>query len=146
MALGEFAGFGVDPFAEIRRMQAEMNRLFSGFGVMPATQVFPPVNLWVGDDSVVMTAELPGLTADDIDMSVQDDVLTLRGERKPRVDGEEVSWHRRERVYGSFARAIQLPFRVDASKCQARFHNGVLEVELHRPEADRPRKIQVRTS
>jgi HSP20 family protein len=143
MALGSVP-YGFDPFAELRRMQGEMNRLFSGMGAA-VTREFPPVNLWLGDNSVVITAELPGVGRDDISINLLEDVLTLAGERRPRDEGN-AQWHRRERVYGSFSRTIQLPFRVDPNAVQARFDNGILEIELQRPHEDRPKKIEIRAA
>ena len=102
----------------------------------------PPVNLWIGDASVVVTAELPGFAENDIDLSVREDSLTIRGKREPS-GGENAAWHRRERVYGSFSRTVELPFRIDPDQVQARFGNGLLEVELQRPEADRPKRIRI---
>jgi HSP20 family protein len=142
MPLLGFAPYGFDPFAELRRMQSEMNRIFSGLGAA-VTREFPPVNLWLGDNSVLITAELPGVGRDDISITLLEDVLTLEGERRPRQEGE-VRWHRRERSYGSFSRTIQLPFRVDPDSVQARFDNGILEIELQRPPEDRPKKIEIR--
>jgi HSP20 family protein len=145
MALSEFPRMGFDPFAELRRIQSEMNRLFSGPGYT-TTRDFPPVNIWLGDNSVVVTAELPGVTRDDVTLNLQDDVLTLEGKREPKQQQENVNWQRRERAYGSFSRAVQLPFRIDPDKVQARFNNGVLEIELERLEADRPKKIEIRAA
>jgi len=144
MALSEFPRLGFDPFVELRRMQTEMSRLFSGFGATTARD-FPPINIWLGENSVVVTAELPGVTRDDVTISLQEDVLALEGKREPKVQ-ENVNWQRRERAYGTFSRAVQLPFRVDADKVQARFNNGILEIELQRLEADRPKKIEIRAA
>jgi HSP20 family protein len=145
MALSEFPRLSLDPFVELRRMQSEMNRLFSGFGPAP-TREFPPINIWLGDNSVVVTAELPGVTQEDVTISLQEDVVTLEGKRQPKPHQENTNWQRRERAYGTFSRAVQLPFRVDANNVQARFTNGMLEMELHRLEADRPKKIEIRGS
>jgi len=145
MALSEFPRLGLDPFAELRRMQSEMNRLFSGFGATTARE-FPPINIWLGENSVVVTTELPGITGDEVNLSLQEDVLTLSGKREPKPQQQNVEWQRRERAYGSFSRAVQLPFRVDPDKVQARFNNGVLEIELERLEADRPKKIAIRAA
>jgi len=144
MALSEFPRLGFDPFVELRRMQTEMSRLFSGFGATTARD-FPPINIWLGENSVVVTAELPGVTREDVTISLQEDVLTLEGKREPKVQ-ENVNWQRRERAYGTFSRAVQLPFRVDADKVRARFNNGILEIELQRLEADRPKKIEIRAA
>ena len=143
MALSEFPRLSFDPFTELRRMQSEMNRLFSGFSAATARD-FPPINIWLGENSVVVTAELPGVTSGDVNLSLQEDVLTLSGKREPKTQQENVNWQRRERAYGTFSRAVQLPFRVDPDKVQARFNNGILEVELQRLEADRPKKIEIR--
>src|SRR5690242_9352042 len=145
MALSEFPRLGLDPFAELRRMQGEMNRVFSGFNATAARD-FPPINIWLGEHSVVLTAELPGVTRDDVNLSLQEDVLTLAGKREPKSQEQNVNWQRRERAYGSFSRAVQLPFRVDPDKVQARFNNGILEIELQRLEADRPKKIEIRAA
>jgi len=145
MPLPEFPRLGLDPFLELRRMQSEMNRLFSGFSAAAARD-FPSVNIWLGENSAVVTAELPGVTRDEVNISLQDEVLTLEGARQPRVQQQDVKWHRRERAYGSFSRTIQLPFRVDPDKVQARYQDGILEVELERLEADRPKKIQIRAA
>lgn len=124
-------------------MQGEMNRLFTGFSAAAARD-FPPINTWLGDNSVVVTAELPGITRDDVSINLQDEVLTLEGARQPPVQ-QDVKC-RRERGYGTFARTIQLPFRVDPDKVQARYHSGMLQIELERVEADRPKKIQIRAA
>ncbi|HYZ42445.1 MAG TPA: Hsp20/alpha crystallin family protein [Stellaceae bacterium] len=145
MALSEFPRLSFDPFVELRRMQSEMNRLFSGFSAA-TTREFPPINIWLGENRVVVTAELPGVTADDVNLGLQEDVLTLAGKREPKTQQETLNWQRRERAYGTFSRAVQLPFRVDADKVQARFNNGILEIELERLEADRPKKIEIRGS
>ena len=89
---------------------------------------------------------MPGVTRDDVTISLQEDVLALEGKREPKVQEDNVNWQRRERTYGSFSRAVQLPFRVDADKVEARFNNGILEIELQRLEADRPKKIEIRAA
>ncbi len=145
MALSEFPRLGFDPFVELRRMQTEMSWLFSGFSATTARD-FPPINIWLGENSVVVTAELPGVTRDDVSIGLQEDVLTLEGKREPKVQEDNVSWQRRERAYGTFSRAVQLPFRIESDKVQAHFNNGILEIELERLEADRPKKIEIRAA
>ena len=135
-----------DPFAVMRRLQDEIDRTFApGTGSSTAAG-FPAVNMWQGEHSVALTAELPGFKPDDIDISVKDDTLTISGQRSAPETGEKAVWHLRERPVGKFARTIQLPFRVDPEKVDARFVNGVLEIELSRPEEDRPRRIEVKTA
>jgi HSP20 family protein len=120
-----------------------MNRVFDNASPYPATDAYPSVNLWLGDNSVVVTAELAGLSAEDVDLTIRQDTLTIRGQRGKIKDADKVGWHRRERPYGEFSRTIVLPFRVDPDRVDARFDNGVLEIEMQRPEADRPRKIAI---
>jgi len=141
MALSEFPRLGFDPFVELRRMQSEINPVFSGF--TPTSREFPPINIWLGENSVVVTSELPGVTPNDVTINLQEDVLTLEGARHPKQE-QDANWQRRERTYGNFSRVVQLPFRADADKVQARFQNGILEIELQRLEADRPKKIEIR--
>jgi len=143
MARTEFPRLGFDPFVELRRMQSEMNRLCSGY--TPAARDFPPINIWLGENSVVVTGELPGVTPDDVTINLQEDVLTLEGARRPKPE-QDVNWQRSERAYGSFSRTVQLPFRVDPDKVQARFSNGILEIEMERLAADRPKKIEIRAA
>jgi HSP20 family protein len=145
MALSQFPSWGFDPFLELRRMQSDMNRLFTGYSAAAARD-FPPINIWLGENNVVVTAELPGVKRDDVNISLQDEVLTLEGSRQAQLREQDVKWHRRERAYGNFTRTIQLPFRVDPEKVQARYSDGVLEIELERIEADRPKKIQIRAA
>ena len=131
-----------DPFTLMRRLSQDLDR-----GWQPtAARGFPAVNIWQGTDSTAVTAELPGIEAGDIDIQVKDDVLTIAGERKAPSAGEDTMWHRRERGYGRFNRVVQLPCRVDPERVEARFENGVLQIELHRPEQDKPRRIEIKAA
>ena len=142
MALSPFFGFERDPIAVMRRLQDEVDRASPS----PASSGggFPAVNIWQGTDSAALTAELSGVDPADIDISVREDVVTITGERKPPATDEQTVWHRRERAYGRFSRVIQLPFRVDRDRVEARLQDGVLQIELHRPEADKPRRVQIK--
>jgi HSP20 family protein len=143
MALSPFFTIDRDPFAVMRRLQGEVDR---AFGAPPrAAGGFPQVNVWQGPDSAALTAELPGVAPTDLDITVKENLVTISGERKPPETDAQTVWHRRERNYGSFSRAVQLPFRVDPDRVEARLTDGVLQVELHRPEADKPRRITIRT-
>jgi HSP20 family protein len=131
-----------DPFALMRRLNDGLDQAWAP----AASRGFPAVNIWQGADSTAVTAVLPGMEPGDIEIQVKEDLLAISGERKPPETGEDASWHRRERAYGRFSRAIQLPYRVDPEKVEARFRDGVLEVELHRPEEDKPRRIDIRAA
>lgn len=142
----ETGRLGWDPWAEMRRMQNEMNRLFADFETTAQPSDFPAVNLWVGGDSVVVTAEIPGVSEKEIELTAHEDTLTIRARRDQAAGLENVTWHRRERVHGAFARTVQLPFAIDPDKVKARYVNGTLEIELGRPEADKPKRIQIRAN
>ncbi|RMH98911.1 MAG: Hsp20/alpha crystallin family protein [Calditrichaeota bacterium] len=140
-----FRSWQVDPWREFERLQREMNRLFDSF-TGSRRRVYPAVNIYSNQDGVVVTAELPGYDPKDVDISVLGEVLTLRGVRKPVELGQEDKFHRQERSHGEFERSIRLPFAVDADKVQAEFKNGVLNIVLPRAEADKPKKIHIKTN
>lgn len=135
-----------DPFADMRRMQTAMNRLFEGARWTGQSATYPLINFWVGRDSIVITTELPGLTEQDIELTVKETVLSIRGSHPAVEGGDDVIWHRRERADGSFVRSIDLPFRVDPDHVDARFKNGVLTVEMQRPEDDKPQRIAIKSA
>jgi HSP20 family protein len=132
---------GADPFRELRRLQEEMDRLAGAF--TPAAASFPAVNLYAGRDGIAISAELPGVAKDELEIHAHRDTLTLRGTRRPAAENEQ-AYHRRERRSGAFTRTIQLPFRVDPERIEARLENGVLQLSLQRPEEDKPRRIEVK--
>jgi HSP20 family protein len=88
-------------------------------------------------------AEMPGISADQLDISVHQNTVTLRGKREAEVMGDDVRTIRRERMYGAFSRAVVLPFRIDPEKIAANLERGVLRLELPRPEDDKPRHIKI---
>jgi HSP20 family protein len=135
--------FGSSLWRDMVRLQDEMNRLFSR-AAEPAPLGYPAVNLWTSEDSAVVTSELPGVSLNDLEISVVGDTLTLRGVRAPEKLGEGENYHRRERGSGRFTRALQLPFRIEADEVSATLKNGVLNITLPRAQADRPRKIQIK--
>jgi len=134
-----------DSFQELSRIQSEMDRLVDqSWG--SRTAEYPPVNVWANEDETVVQAELPGLAPEDIEISVVQNALTLRGSRKPEELRQGESVHRRERWTGSFIRTVELPFEVDSNGVQAECRNGVLSVRLPRAAEHKPRKITVKAS
>lgn len=132
---------------EMDRIQREMDRLFKATsGTRVGSGGFPAMNIWSNEDSAVITAELPGINLDDIDISVIGDTLTLTGRRMPDELAEGARYHRQERGFGKFTRSIKLPYTVDGDKVEATYNRGVLSITLPRAEADKPRKIQVRSA
>jgi HSP20 family protein len=127
-----------DPFWDLQR---EMNRLFTG--VAAPAETFPAVNVWTSRDQVVVTAELPGVDAKALDVSVHGDALTLKGERPEDTAVESAVCHRAERWSGRFSRTIRLPFAVENGQVKAKCRNGVLTVTLPRAESSKPRQVAI---
>ena len=132
---------------EMERVQREMNKILNNFTVdrPRSMSAFPAMNAWTTDEEEVVTAALPGLSPEDVELTIVNDVLTLSGERKGLEPTEELRYHRRERIDGRFSRSIQLSFPVDSNKVSAAYDNGILTVRLPRAEADKPRKISVKS-
>ena len=133
---------GSDPFRELRRLQGEMDRLAGAMDPAAAPGGFPAVNVHAGPDGIALVAELPGVGKDDLEVQVHQDVLTLRGARRPATE-QPGAYHRRERRSGAFTRTVQLPYRVDPERIEARLENGVLRLSLPRPQEDKPRRIAI---
>lgn len=141
-----FARPARDPFADVRRMQQEINRMFGELGAGVDAAAYPPVNIWAGEDGLVVTAAVPGIKDEDLDINVRAQTLTIQGRRDAHPADEQVSWHRRERSAGSFGRVIELPYPVDPDRVEARLSNGILELKMQRPETEKPKKISVKSS
>ncbi len=132
---------------EMDRFQRDLNRLFDDYS--PSTHSapsFPAANIWADAESVLITAEMPGMRGEDIDLNILEDNLTISGERPTENLPEGATYHRQERGFGKFARSVRLPYRVDAKKVKANFKNGILEVSLPRAEEDRPKKIAIKVA
>lgn len=137
------------PWRELERVRNQMSGLLDSLsGAVEApwrsgVGVFPLLNLEEDADNLYLTAELPGLSGQDVDLSVEGDSLTLRGERKIPEAGEKVSYHRREREAGVFRRVITLPMKVEADKVRAAMKNGILSVTLPKAAEAKPKQIAV---
>jgi HSP20 family protein len=138
------------PFRDVVSVQDEMSRLFDDvFGQRPARVQWtdgiwnPSVDVTEDKDSVVVKAEMPGLNKDDIKISVQDSILTLKGEKKQEKEEKETDYHRIERSYGSFCRSFQLPTTVRADKIKANYKDGVLSIILPKTEEVKPKEIPI---
>lgn len=129
------------PWREMERLQQDVNRLLS----RESAPTFPAVNIWASDQDVIVTAEIPGVDPANLDITVAENILKLTGSRKPEeLKPGEVS-HRRERASGEFARSFRLPYAVDSGKVEASCERGLLKVRLPRAEADKPRKIAIKS-
>ncbi len=143
MLLAELTNKIWDPLEAVSQIRNEMNRMFRERTGFPA---FPALNIWAGENQAVVTAEMPGVDPQDIDISVEENVLYLSGSRKWDEPKAEDVVHRVECPNGSFSRTLKLPFRVDADRIQATCSKGVLTVVLPRAEQDKPKKIQVKAA
>jgi HSP20 family protein len=138
--------WSMDPFADVGELRRRMEELFDRVGGVGANVVragvHPAVNLYETGDSYVLTAELPGLRVEDLEITVERDRLTLRGERRIEHP-EEASLHRAERRGGAFRRTLQLPVEVDGEKVDAVYRNGVLTLRIPKAPEHQPRRITV---
>jgi HSP20 family protein len=142
-----------DPFREFAHLQDRVNRVFidtygrSGAGdesLLTGGAWVPPVDIYEnGNHELVLKAELPDMTREDIDITVDNGTLTIRGEKKLGTDVKEEQFHRIERRYGVFSRTFSLPQTVDTAKVGAEYRNGVLTVRLPLREEAKPRQIKV---
>jgi HSP20 family protein len=133
---------------EFERLQNEMNRLWGVVSGNPSkvekVGLYPPVVVSEDNDYLYVRAELPGVEADHLDLSVVNDQLVLRGERKTGEEGGKVNYHRREREEGIFRRVIPLPFKVNIEQVEARTKNGILTIKLAKAEEVKPRPIEIK--
>lgn len=140
-------------FREIERTFEDFSRRspFAGFpGFGDGGAMAPKIDVFEGKEAVEVTAELPGCNENDIDVTLSEGILTIRGEKRSErgETDKEKNWHVVERSYGSFARSIPLPFTPDSARVEARFDKGVLRVKLPKPAemAKKERRIEIRGS
>jgi len=142
-----------DPFRDLRNLQEEVNRLFTGNmarafddeGIARGAWS-PTVDIYENKDHIVLEAELPGMKREDFDLSVENNVITLRGERHFEKKDESDNYHRVERAYGSFTRSFTLPNTVTAEGATADYSNGVLRVTLPKREETKARRIEIKAT
>ncbi|MBI5949267.1 MAG: Hsp20/alpha crystallin family protein [Chloroflexi bacterium] len=139
-----------DPFSELASMRTAMDRLFDqGFGRLPfrSSEELGPSTLLIDvfdtNDELVVKAVIPGVDPKDVDISVEDDILTIKGETEEQEEVKEGNYLRRELRYGSFQRALRLPPTVDAAKASAAFEHGVLRLAFPKKEEARARSIKI---
>ncbi len=138
------------PFQDLAAVQDRMNRLFNEFhnrhddDVMTRGAWVPPVDIFEnGNKELVIKAELPAMTREEIDVTVENQTLTIRGEKKFNQEIKDEQFHRVERTYGSFSRSFSLPLTVDVTKVSAEYKDGVLTVTLPLREEAKPKQIKV---
>jgi HSP20 family protein len=142
------------PGREFSQLQDRINRLFTDTygrgggeeGLMNQGSWVPPVDIYQNGNEIVLKAELPDMKRDDIQVTIDENVLTIKGEKKLSDGVKEDQFQRIERCYGTFSRSFSLPPNVDASKLAAEYKNGVLTVKIPLKEEAKPRQIEVRTA
>ena len=142
-----------EPLRELGTLQTEMNRLFNAAFDSPAgadqrglRRWAPPMDVLETAENFILRADLPGLSEGDVSIEVEDQTLTISGERKPESELKEEGYHRVERSFGGFSRSLTLPTGVDPEAVEASFDRGVLEVRIPKPEERKPRKVTIATS
>ena len=133
-----------DPFREMTNLQGQVNRLADSLWSGRPESWVPAVDVFDTKEAVVLKAELPGMKVDDIQIEVDDNVLTVKGERSFEEKVDEQRYYRVERRYGSFQRSLALPQGVKADEIRATYEDGVLQVTVPKSEAERPRRIEVK--
>ena len=132
------------PFSMMRRFANEMDRMFEGFGVPTTERFAPEVDIFERDGKLVISADLPGLTKDDVKVDITEDAVILEGERKFEREEHKEGVYKTERGYGHFHRVIPLPEGVKTDSATANFKNGVLEITVDAPQGSKNRRrIQV---
>ena len=135
-------------FRELDRLRRQMDKLFGavsgGTLPMPSTGVFPLINVTEDTNKYYVRAELPGMKSNELDIQVTANGISISGERKIPVEGNNVRYHRREREAGTFSRSFNLPDEIDVNKVEASMENGVLKVTIPKSEAAKPRQITVK--
>jgi HSP20 family protein len=135
------------PYQELERVRRQMDRLVDGLWGAQQRQVagvFPLINLTESKDSYFIRAELPGVSADDLDIQATANTITLSGERRIQEEDTQARYHRRERESGRFSRVVGLPGDIDQDKVEASLVNGILTVVISKAAAAKPRQIAVK--
>jgi len=138
------------PLADVAVLQNRLNSIFNDFGRPDGEQesltmgsFVPPVDVYEDEHQLVLKLEIPGIKQEDLDVRVENQTLTVKGERKFEKDEKEENFHRIERRYGSFVRTFTLPQTVDTTAVKASYDNGVLAISMAKKEAAKPKQVKV---
>jgi HSP20 family protein len=138
-----------DPFRDLVAMSQRLNRLADdpyNLGAGDALGWAPPVDIFEKQDQLIIRAEVPGVQRNDLDVRIENGVLTLHGERKQETDVAEGNAHVTERSYGCFTRSFSLPTTVDAGRIAASYKDGVLEVTVPKAETAKAKKVEIKAA
>jgi HSP20 family protein len=128
-------------------LRDEINRMFSNFfdeWDQRETRWAPSVDIAENKDKLTLTAELPGVDKKDVKINIRNNILNIEGEKKQQFEKKEDDYYRSERFYGKFCRSFTLPSDIDSEKIKADYSNGVLTIDLPKPEAVKPRQIEIK--
>ncbi len=138
-----------DPFRDLVTLREKMNRLFEDVASsreerdLTASSWTPSVDIYETESDVVLSAELPGIEEKDIEIKIEDNTLTLKGERNFEKETKEENYHRIERAYGSFYRSFSLPHYVDQDNIRAEHESGVLKIHMPKKHEAKPKKVKI---
>jgi len=137
-----------EPFRDLFNWQGQVNRLFQDFNrgsdeLLTTGALVPPVDIYEDEHSISLKLEAPGISEKELDIQLENNTLTIRGERKFEKEEKEENFHRIERRYGAFARSFTLPNTVDAENVDAQYENGVLKIKLAKRAEAKPKQIKV---
>lgn len=137
-----------EPVREMMTLREAMDRLFDDAFTHPinmgTVSAMPAIDMYQNEDDLIVKASLPGLTKDNVDITIAENVLTLRGEYKTNENEADKAYHIREQRYGIFERALRLPTDVEVDKAKAEFENGILNITLPKAEAVKPKLISIK--
>jgi HSP20 family protein len=135
-----------NPWDQLEQLRNEMNSVLSTFdrGRAGGQRPFPLVNVWSREDGLALTAELPGINIDDLDITVTSETVTIRGQRPVEENADGETRLRQERFSEPFTRSVRLPLAVDPQRTEATYERGVLTLKLERPEEHKPKKVTVK--
>lgn len=137
-----------EPFRDLFNLQGQVNRLFQDFGrgsdeLMTTGTFVPPVDIYEDEHSISLRLEVPGVQENDIDIRLENNTLTVRGQRNFEKEEKEENFHRIERRYGAFSRSFTLPNTVDSEKVEANYENGVLKIKLAKRAEAKPKQVKI---
>jgi HSP20 family protein len=139
-----------DTYRDVLALQNRMNSLFQDFSrsgngesELATAGFVPPVDIFEDENKLVLKIEIPGIRQEDIDVRLENNTLTVKGERNFQSEGKEENFHRVERRYGSFYRAFTLPNTIDQNTIKADYEAGVLKIELHKRAETKPRQVKI---
>lgn len=141
-----------EPFSDLMSLREAMDRLFEESFVRPGSWLLAPfgggelaIDMYETDNEIVVTAALPGVKPEDVDISITGDLLTIKGETKAETKVEKANYLRQERRYGAFSRTVSLPVPIQADKAEAKFKDGILTLSIPKAEEAKPKVIKVKT-